>query len=200
MRYLLLCLLLLGCTAGPPSLQLVELPGGGAHVGLPSEPTQVNAKVPLKMFQGDPKSSAPPPVRVVREGEVEPPKLWKEYPYEVKVTSFEIKGIEYTWGADVFEFPPEAMEELDGEKLLDFARTQIVPPGHYVLVEETGRTFETLPARDVVAKQSAGRSRIDARLVRRGAVVFSVNYQASLDRYPQEQAKQILESLKVLPR
>lgn len=199
MRYLLLCcLLFLGCTAGS-SMVLVELPGGGASVELPSEPKQVNTKLPLRLYQGDPRSSAPPPVRVVRAGEKEPPKLWKEYPYEIVVSGFEIKEIEYTWGAEVMEFPAEAVQELGPEKVLDVARTRVVPPGHYVLQEETSRTFDTLPARDVVAKQSAGRSRIDARLILRGNVVYAVDHQFSLDQYPQERAKKVVESLKVRP-
>lgn len=190
-------LLVLGCATS--SGVTVELDGPAATVVLPKEPKTVHQKVPLKLYTGDPTKRPSTKVRVVKNGEKKPPGPWKEYPYEVKVTLYEIKELDTPWGAEVYEFPAEALKELGPEKLLDFARTQIIPPGHFVVGEETSRTFDTLPARDVMGRATNGTIQVEGRLILKGATVYVAQYTGRLSVYPKDLPKQIMESLKVKP-
>jgi hypothetical protein len=139
----------------------------------------------MRLFVGDP-------------SDPESPQEWRETPHQVAVTTYLVEtDPQYPWGAQVFEFPPEAVEK-EADHLLDFARSQIILPGAYIVKEQKELTLEGLTALDVTGEQTGGQSRIEARLIQRGNVVFAAFFEGASNSFSQEDAKKVTESLKVI--
>jgi hypothetical protein len=197
LRFLLVlgAFFLAGCSGGFK----LALDGEKAAVNLPAEPVKTSKELPVKIFQGDPKSTAPPPVEVVYQGQKKPKPLWKETPFTVEVTHYRVtEDPRYPWGASVFKFSNQATEQL-GDETLEFVRTQFIPPGHYGLIEEKKTKTDGLETVYASAKQARGESRVEVRMIVKGDVVYAVGFEANLSNYPQERATRVLDSLVVKP-
>lgn len=186
-RQILLCLLLIvpvllgGCGDGSVT---VSLPGGHASVTLPGEPKSVVTETSMRVYLGEPDSPEDQP-------------LWRQTDHKVKITTYLVEtDPQYPWGVQVFEFSPEAVEK-EGEHLFDYAQTQIIIPGPYEVKVHNGTTVQGLPAVDVMAEQTNGKSRIEARLVRRDDMIFGVFFESAIDGYPKGRAHELFGTFKV---
>lgn len=169
----------------------------GATVPLPQGFEKKTDSKPVRLFLLDPRQRPSTEPVVIKNGE-DPPKDWEETNFTAEVTSYVVPGLEYEWGAAVYEFTDVAADEL-GEKMLQFAREQTAQPGHYLLKDENPGVENGLQRLDVVLRHSAGTSRVDARLILRKNKVFVAFYQANLNKYPEDQATHFIRSLKVNP-
>lgn len=200
--YKLFRTLLLLCAfaaVGCSSETTVSLDGESAFATLPLQPEVKQAKLPIKLFQGDPSQTAPPAVRTLKAGQKPPKPLWKETGLWANLTDYQVcEDPRYHWGAAVVHFDPQTLSNLKEERLY-FVRTHFIPPGHYSLKEEKETTANGLRTLYAKGKHARGESQIELKLIEKDDKIFCMRFEAYCDQYPEERAKKILSSLTVEP-
>lgn len=175
-----------GCFGGPVT---VDLPGDSASVGLPEKPKTKKSVAPVRFYLGDTSSSEQSP---------SDPNNWRQTEFTVTLYTYLVEtDPQYPWGSYAFEFTDKAVE-AEGENLLDFCRSHLIVPGAYVVKDESKSEVGGLKALDVTAEQGAGTgSRIQARFIQRGNMVYAAFFEGKLEDYPGETALAHLQGLKV---